>query len=299
MSPFTSALDMFQQSIHKQLELPRNIVSNGVNNISISRYPESGKPKLSIITIHGNLQPFNGYIDVERIFNAFMNCNSQIYIDLTRICKGETDGYKLVQIQSGINILSLDSTKFANNTVTRESKISSTKGFPHGCSFKAIPYSDQSRVIDIKLFKKGKLQATGCKSLEEMYILASKIIGIIFIASNYTAKYTFVNPVLSMIKANFNANFKIDLDKLVKIIDSNYTSEITRNYSPEFRGLTLKWIAPFCTIENGKQQRVTFVIHSSGNIALMCNKDQSNVIKCWNYINNILKTHYEDIVIPS
>ncbi len=295
MAPFTDALNMFRQNgIRKQIPLPQSIIDNNEYKLNdVLPYPHSDNPKLSIITIHGKLQNHNKeetLIDVEKIYMSFVNQDCiETIMKLVQICK--SNGYKIIQIQNGTNILSLET-----NTIS----ISDTKGFPHGCSFKAIPSGDQSkvdhsRVIDIKLFKKGKLQATGCKSLEEINVLASKIIDIIHVTTNN--KYVFSHPTLSMIKANFNINFKINLDRLVGIIDQHYQHELTRNYSPEFRGLTLKWVAPFCTVEHGKQQRVTFIIHSSGNIALMCNKDQSNVIHCWNYINNILKTFYKEIVI--
>lgn len=290
-----AALNIFEQYTNKQCPLPAHILNTYSIEKGISPYPTPNIPKISIMTIHGKLCPVKERgavshsadnksltgIDVEKVFGSFLGESPE----LSKLHLG-VRGFKFAQIQSGTNILSLENGKRTT---------SNTKGFPHGCSFKAKPLSEPSRVIDVKLFKKGKLQATGCKSPEEMRVLSEIVIRIIEIVEG--TKYVFTDPVVSMIKSNFNANFKMDLNKLVRIIDSSYSNQITRSYSPEFRGLTLKWIAPFCKISNGKQQRVTFIVHSSGNIAMMCNNNTSNVRECWTFINQILRDNYEEIVV--
>lgn len=301
-----SAFKMFEsvgKSVDVNITLPNNnVASTPTLTTRSERFPQSDHPIISICTFHGKLESQDVYrlnttlvvyneIPIEILFNRVTSLNSISHFD-----------YSISQIQYLSQIYNFKTLTTVNN-----------KGFPNGCNFK-IKNTDENRTIDCKLFANCKLQITGCKSIEEIHKVAALIIKLLEML--FTIKYTFTNIVISMIRANFNANFKIDLKKFVNIIDEHYPL-LRREYSPEdFRGVKLYWIAPFCVPKKEKQQHltqqqptphlkekqhlkekhVTFIIHSSGKIAIMCHQSFENVNRCWTFINEILKTHYTQLV---
>lgn len=269
--------------------LPINITSPSEIHLPIPPYPIPEYPRISISTFFGKLFEKSKYLSNEA---KPLEINPKAIMDFAinspkmfKQCISKYTTHYIKKIQHQKDIFNLD-----ENNITTSPK----EGFPHGCSFKIQPVASKKRTIDCKLFKIGKIQMTGCKSWEELNTISSILITLIW--HLFGVDVELKNTKIAMIKSNFNTYFKIDLDALVHVIDDEYSDIIQRTHDSLYVGARFYWIAPFCSIHNGKQQKVTFIVNSSGNIAIMCNKDYNNVEVCWKFINKILKKHYNQIV---
>lgn len=313
-SAFSMLTQQFQQKNHKRI--PDIFINTIPAEINTLQYPKSTEPKISISTFHGVLTEQNPImantkIDVDYMFGVITTMCKKRTSDNNYIIGVHTehldDEHQSVQSPSSVHQGSLtyyidqiqrklEVYSYTNSTIVIVDK----DGFPNGCNFKIKVKSmdesrDKSRTIDCKLFNALKLQLTGCKTLEEAMIVSSMIIDLIKCIFN--RNFVFVPQKVSMIRANYNTNFKMDLNKLYSVLRNDYKN-LNVMYNPaDFRGIKIYWIAPFCEIINKKQQQVTFIVHSTGSVAIMCQNNYENVEKCWDFMNKIFEEIYDKIVV--
>lgn len=160
----------------------------------------------------------------------------------------------------------------------------------------------ENKAINVKLFKNGSVQMTGCKSIKNAYEILSIIInqlkiekavlidGVItdkkFITDLDNLKISEFNIV--MINSNFTVNYSIDREALYKILIAEGT---TCTYEPCIHACVN--IKHHCKIDNKK---ISIFVFQSGAIIITGANNTDHIISAYEYINEKLKVNYKNIV---
>jgi TATA-box binding protein (TBP) (component of TFIID and TFIIIB) len=190
----------------------------------------------------------------------------------------------------------------------RKQKVTDKRKLNKGTPFSNLTFGivcnhkehNHKKPINIKLFNNGKLHMAGCKSREEintMYnILYKKIMDIDTILFFNETKFivdigNFNEPKdynynIEMINGTYKCNFEIDLDSLYEVLNEKYPNEIFTDYEKS----PLK-----CFLKLNENEVGTFSIYSSGSINIIA-KTYDNIITSYNFIKNLVETHYKEIV---
>jgi TATA-box binding protein (TBP) (component of TFIID and TFIIIB) len=160
--------------------------------------------------------------------------------------------------------------------------------------------------INMKLFKNGSIQMSGCKSISNINIALNKlitklkeikaiiednkIIEKLFVEDN--SELTILNFKIDMINTNYKINMLIDRTKLYKLL---LQKKIKATYEPCIRAcVIIKYVPPYTN--NYDYKEVSIFIFQKGNIIITGAKSQDHIIFTYNYINNILMIHKNDII---
>jgi TATA-box binding protein (TBP) (component of TFIID and TFIIIB) len=217
-------------------------------------------------------------------------------------------------------IKSLESNSLKKHGRQKEKK--DNENFYNSCSIIAKGNNDL-KSVNIKLFNNGKITLTGSKE-EFDGLYASKIVlrelikyPEIFEDNEEKNVETFdvVNFKTTMINSDFSTFFKIDLLKLLMILNSE-TLQLFTKFNPEkYRGLiigfywntdkpiqnglckcTVKCNGKGCGTGNGKCKKVTISIFKSGRIIITGAQKTKQIEDAYSLINQILKDNYTEVV---
>jgi len=160
--------------------------------------------------------------------------------------------------------------------------------------------------INLKLFKNGSVQMSGCKSVRNINIVLNKLIvklketkakiiddkimEIKFIDN--PEALTVKNFKIDMINSNYQVNMKIDRDKLYNLLKNR---NIKCSFEPCIRACVVVKYTPIKF--NTEEKQVSIYIFLKGNIIITGARDREHIIEAYEYINNILITHADDINI--
>ena len=160
--------------------------------------------------------------------------------------------------------------------------------------------------INLKLFKNGSVQMSGCKSVRNINIVLNKLIiklketkakiiddkimEIKFIDN--PEALTIKNFKIDMINSNYQVNMKIDRDKLYNLLKSR---NIKCSFEPCIRACVVVKYTPIKF--NTEEKQVSIYIFLKGNIIITGARDREHIIEAYEYINNLLITHADDINI--
>ena len=205
----------------------------------------------------------------------------------------------------------------------RQKKKKDNEHFYNSCSI-IVKASLEIKCVNIKLFNNGKITLTGskeesdgyystCVLLEEM----KKYKGIFpdVLEDEEINKLQIVNYKITMINSDFNTNFRIDLLKLLSILN-NSEKELFTKFNPEkYRGLiigfywntnkynqdgkctcTVKCNGKGCGTGNGACKKITISIFKSGSVIITGGRLTTQIDDAYKLINNIFKKYYYDIV---
>ena len=165
---------------------------------------------------------------------------------------------------------------------------------------------DIVRKINIKLFKNGSFQMSGCKTIKGINIVLNKLIyklkeikakkmedgkinEIKFI--DEPDKITVKDFKIDMINSNYQVNMQIDRDKLYNLL---LKKKIKSSYEPCIRACVIIKYAPLK--ENPEQKEVSIFIFQKGNIIITGARSRSQIITSYDYMNEILLTHTDEII---
>jgi len=158
--------------------------------------------------------------------------------------------------------------------------------------------------INMKLFKNGSIQMSGCKSIKNINIALNKLIIRLSevkgkIENNKIIEKKFVDNLenitvkdfkINMINSNYQVNMNIDRDKLYHLLNKK---KIKCSYEPCIRACV---IVKYTPIENNIDQKIVSVfIFQKGNIIITGSRSKSHILTTYNYINDILLTHNDEI----
>lgn len=164
---------------------------------------------------------------------------------------------------------------------------------------------DNEPRINIKIFKNGTIQLSGCKTINNTNIVLNKLIfrlkeikailenNIIiekfFIDSHDTIEITDFN--IYMINTNYTLSMLIDREKLYNLL---LKKKIKAVYEPCIRAcVIIKYVPPTNNIE---EKEVSIFIFQEGNIIITGARSISHILSAYEYTNNILLTHKNDII---
>ena len=163
--------------------------------------------------------------------------------------------------------------------------------------------------INVKLFKNGSLQMSGCKNVENINIVLGKILEKLkevkgkFEDDNKIKEITFIDELskiginnfkIDMIYCNYRIQFEIDREKLYDLLKKKKVKCI---YEPCIRAcVTIKFVS---TQDNIDSKEVSIFIFKKGNIIITGARSKKQVLEAYNYINNIFITHKDEIIKKS
>jgi len=162
--------------------------------------------------------------------------------------------------------------------------------------------------INIKLFKNGSLQMSGCKNIDNVNKVLVKVINRLKqvkgrLEDGEIKEITFVEELdklgiynfkIDMIYCNYRISIQIDREKLHELLKKKKVKCI---YEPCSRACVIIKYTP--DIENVDNKEVSIFIFKKGNIIITGARSKGQVIESYNYINNILITHSDEIIKKS
>ena len=163
---------------------------------------------------------------------------------------------------------------------------------------------DKEDIINVKLFKNGSIQMSGCKKMESINIVLNKLISKLKIVKakiedNQMVEKPFVeepdklgiyNFKIDMINSNYAVNMTINREKLYDIL---LDKKIRCRYEPCIHAcVTVKYIPP---IDNKEEKVISIFVFEKGSIIITGAKKKSHIISSFEYINDIIKEHSADI----
>jgi len=204
----------------------------------------------------------------------------------------------------------------------RQKKKKDNEYFYNSCSI-IVKAALDIKCVNIKLFNNGKITLTGSKYETDGYY-ASKVLleemkknKDIFpdIDENYIDKIFIDNYKITMINSDFNTNFKIDLIKLLSILNVNEKDLFTKFNPEKYRGLIIGFY--WNTEKNiqdgkclcksrcngkgtgtgdGQCKKITISIFKSGSVIITGGRLVKQIDDAYIKINNFLKENYYDII---
>jgi TATA-box binding protein (TBP) (component of TFIID and TFIIIB) len=162
--------------------------------------------------------------------------------------------------------------------------------------------------INIKLFKNGSIQMSGCKNVNNVNIVLNKVLdrlkqvkGKLENGEIKEIKFTedldslgINNFKIDMIYCNYRISIQIDREKLHELLKKKKVKCI---YEPCSRACVIIKYAPPTNNEDNKE--VSIFIFKKGNIIITGARSRAQVIDSYTYINNILITHSDEIIKKS
>lgn len=158
--------------------------------------------------------------------------------------------------------------------------------------------------INLKLFKNGSIQMSGCKSLYNINVVLNKLIVKLSqikakIENNKIQEIKYIDndePLallrfkIDMINSNYKVNIQIDRSKLYNLL---VKKKIKSSYEPCIRACV---IIKYTPLENNDEEKeISIFVFQKGNIIITGARTKNHILAASNYINDILLTHHNDI----
>jgi TATA-box binding protein (TBP) (component of TFIID and TFIIIB) len=162
--------------------------------------------------------------------------------------------------------------------------------------------------INIKLFKNGSMQMSGCKNINNVNKVLLKVLerlgqvkGKLEEGDIKEIKFTeeidklgIFNFKIDMIYCNYRISIQIDREKLHELLKKKKVKVI---YEPCSRACVIIKYTP--NTDNVDNKEVSIFIFKKGNIIITGARSRAQVIEAYNYINNIIITHSDEIIKKS
>jgi hypothetical protein len=196
------------------------------------------------------------------------------------------------------------------------------ENFYNSCSI-IVKGSPIMKCVNIKLFNNGKITLTGSKYEHDGYhscnVLLEEMKKNKHIFLNNTEEevknLNIINYKITMINSDFDTNFKIDLLKLLDILNDNEKDLFTKFNPEKYRGLIIGYYwntdkhiqdgKCLCKSKcngkgigtgDGQCKKITISIFKSGSIIITGGRLVAQINDAYRKINSILKEHYYNIV---
>jgi TATA-box binding protein (TBP) (component of TFIID and TFIIIB) len=204
----------------------------------------------------------------------------------------------------------------------RQKKKKDNEHFYNSCSI-IVKASLDIKCVNIKLFNNGKITLTGSKHefdgykscvvlLEEMKKNKNIFLNI---NDQDIDNLKIINYKITMINSDFDTNFKIDLLKLLDILNNNEKDLFTKFNPEKYRGLIIGFYwntnkqeqdgRCLCKSKcngkgngtgDGQCKKITISIFKSGSIIITGGRLVKQIDDAYKKINSILKEHYHSII---
>ena len=163
---------------------------------------------------------------------------------------------------------------------------------------------NKAKTINVKLFKNGSIQMSGCKRIEEVNMVINKLIYKLKekkgkIIDNVINQIQFVNDPesisisdfkIDMINSNYQVNLQIDRSKFYRLL---LKKKISASYEKCIRACV---IIKYCPPEdNPMEKEISIFVFQKGNIIITGAKSRNQVTSAYEYLNKILIEHADEI----
>jgi TATA-box binding protein (TBP) (component of TFIID and TFIIIB) len=159
--------------------------------------------------------------------------------------------------------------------------------------------------INVKLFRNGSIQISGltnidhtnralnkliyCLSKIKAIIIEDNIVEIPFVKDPDNISITEFQ--VYMINSNYQVNIMIDRNKLFNLL---LRKKIKASYEKCIRACVIIKYTPHT--DNTEEKEVSIFVFEKGNIIITGARNHSHIIDSYNYVNNILLEHADDII---
>lgn len=163
---------------------------------------------------------------------------------------------------------------------------------------------NNEKSINVKLFKNGSIQMSGCKRIEEVNMVINKLIYRLkekkaqFVNDNLE-QIQFVDSIndiavsdfkIDMINSNYQVNLQIDRSKFYRLL---LKKKVSASYEKCIRAcVIIKYTPP---VDNPDQKEISIFIFQKGNIIITGAKSKNQVSTAYKYLNDILIEHADEI----
>jgi TATA-box binding protein (TBP) (component of TFIID and TFIIIB) len=167
-------------------------------------------------------------------------------------------------------------------------------------------YDDLTTVpkINMKIFKNGSVQMSGCKSITNVNIALNKLlyrlseVKAIFENGQIIEKSFIEEPnnltvkhfKIDMINSNYKVNMQLNRDRLYELL---IKKKIKSTYEPSIRACVIIKYTPLA--DNTEQKEISIFIFQKGNIIITGARSKSHILQAYNYMNEILLSHKDEI----
>lgn len=159
--------------------------------------------------------------------------------------------------------------------------------------------------INLKLFKNGSVQMSGCKSIYGINTVLNKLIfklkeikGVfendIIVEKKFIEtpeQITIIDFKIDMINSNYQVALQIDRAKLAELL---LKKKIKSSYEPCIRACVIIKYTP--VNNNQEQKEVSIFVFQKGNVIITGARSKNQIDLAYNYINNIILTHKDEII---
>ncbi len=158
--------------------------------------------------------------------------------------------------------------------------------------------------INVKIFKNGSIQMSGCKRIEEVNIVINKLIHklkekkmkmteegiseICFIDD--PAKINVHDYKIDMINSNYRVNLQIDRSKFYNLL---LKKKVSASYEKCIRACVIIKYCP--KEENPLEKEISIFVFQKGNIIITGAKSRNHISTAYQYLNKIILEHVEEI----
>ena len=146
--------------------------------------------------------------------------------------------------------------------------------------------------VNVKLFINGSIQMTGCKSIDDSYIVLDKLIKRLkeedFVSDNKIIKIS--DYKITLINSDYKIKFNINRDILYKLLKEE---NIDSSFKPNIHaGVIIKYPITELDIIN----KTSTLIFESGKIIITGAKNEYQIKTTYNYINSFLRKYKSEII---
>lgn len=163
---------------------------------------------------------------------------------------------------------------------------------------------NKEKSINVKLFKNGSIQMSGCKRIEEVNKVINKLIYRLKEVKgkkidNVIEQIKFVDDSskvnvnsfkIDMINSNYQVNLQIDRSKFYKLL---LKKKISASYEKCIRACVIIKYSP--PVDNELEKEISVFVFQKGNIIITGAKSRNQVSSAYNYLNDILVEHADEI----
>ena len=156
---------------------------------------------------------------------------------------------------------------------------------------------DKIKKINVKLFKNGSIQISGVKKLKytnralnKLVYKLSEINDDIKFVEDYD-KLAVYDFSIYMINSNYKINFHVNRKKIYDILKKK---KIKSSYEKCIRACVIVKYCP--KIKNVEEKEVSLFVFEKGNIIITGARNLEHIIESYNYMNNIILEHVDEII---
>ena len=228
--------------------------------------------------------------------------------------------YEDIKSNSSINktFIGLQYKDIEYNYAKKKTQVKKKNQFYNCFSLKI--QATETSIVNMKFFNNGSITMTGCIEDDSAKNALKKIIKYLkknndkFKFPEYIKNIKSANLRTTMINYNFKLNFSINRDKLYTILKNNH--DLFVSYEPEkYQAVKISYMYNktniyndgicYCTKKckgkgwgdgDGDCKKVTIAIFQSGNTGINGSRSLEQIRTAYNFINQIIKDYYEEIV---